>query len=159
MNPNEKLIEHFYTCFQNKDFKGMQACYAENAVFSDSVFKNLNANQVKAMWEMLITKGKDLRLEFNVIEADGTTGKAHWDAHYTFSATGKKVINKIDAVFEFENGKIIKHTDYFNFHTWAKQALGISGLLLGWTSFLQNKVTAQAMKNLEIFMGKKLASR
>lgn len=154
MDTNKQLIEHFYTCFKNKDYKGMQACYADNAIFTDSVFKNLNADQVKAMWQMLIQKGKDLRIEFNDVSANDKTGNAHWDAYYTFSATGKKVINKIDAAFEFENGKIIKHTDSFNFYTWAKQALGISGLLLGWTGFLQKKVTAQAMKNLENFMAR-----
>jgi len=130
----------------------MQACYADNATFSDAIFKNLNASQVKAMWEMLILKGKDLRLEFSDISANETTGKAHWDAYYTFSASGKKVINRIDASFEFENGKITKHVDYFDFYTWAKQALGITGVLLGWTGFLKNKIQATALSNLTKFM-------
>jgi len=149
---NEKLIHHFYTCFQNKDFKGMQDCYADNAVFNDAVFKNLNAQEVRAMWHMLITKGKDLHVEFKDISSTKNAAKAHWDAYYTFSATGKKVVNHVDASFEIENGKIVKHTDNFNFHTWAKQALGLTGLLLGWTSFLNKKVSTQAMKNLENFM-------
>lgn len=152
MNANEQLIHHFYTCFKNKDYKGMQACYADDATFSDAVFKNLNSSQVKAMWQMLISKGKDMRIEFGQISADEKTGKAHWDAYYTFSSTGKKVINKIDASFEFENGKIVKHTDDFNFYTWAKQALGTTGLLLGWTGFLKNKIQTTAMQNLEKFM-------
>ena len=152
MNANEQLINHFYTCFKNKDYKGMQACYADNATFSDAVFKNLNSAKVRAMWQMLISKGKDMRIEFGQITANEKTGKAHWDAYYTFSATGKKVINKIDASFEFENGKIVKHTDNFNFYTWAKQALGTTGLLLGWTGFLKNKIQTTAMANLQKFM-------
>ena len=155
MNANEELIHHFYTCFQQKDYKGMQACYADHATFSDAVFKNLNASQVRAMWEMLILKGKDMRVEFGDIAAHDHTATAHWDAYYTFSSTGNKVINRIDASFEIENGKIIKHIDHFNFYTWAKQALGINGILLGWTSFLRKKVSAQAMKTLDHFMGKK----
>lgn len=154
MNANEQLIHHFYTCFKNKDYKGMQACYADDATFSDDVFKNLNSSQVKAMWQMLISKSKDMRIEFGQISANEKTGKAHWDAYYTFSSTGKKVINKIDANFEFENGKIVKHTDDFNFYTWAKQALGTTGLLLGWTGFLKNKIQTTAMANLEKFMEK-----
>lgn len=154
MNANEQLINHFYTCFKNKDFKGMQACYADNATFSDAVFKDLTAAQVKAMWQMLISKGKDMRIEYAQISADEKTGKAHWDAYYTFSSTGKKVVNKIDASFEFENGKIVKHTDDFNFYTWAKQALGTTGLLLGWTGFLKKKIQTTAMANLEKFMKK-----
>lgn len=152
MNANEQLITHFYTCFKNKDFKGMQDCYADNATFNDAVFKNLNSNQVKAMWQMLITKGKDFSLEFKDVSATESTAKAHWDASYTFTTTGRKVINRIDATFEIENGKIVQHTDNFNFYTWAKQALGLTGMLLGWTSFLHKKVSAQAMKNLKEFM-------
>ena len=152
MNNNEQLIHHFYTCFKNKDFKGMQNCYADEATFSDAVFKNLNADQVKAMWQMLIVKGKDLHLEFKDISAADNFVNAHWDAYYTFSASGKKVVNSIDATFEIKNGKIVKHTDSFNFNTWAKQAIGVTGLLFGWTSFLNKKVSTQAMKNLERFM-------
>ncbi len=152
MNTNEQLIHHFYICFKNKDFKGMQDCYADEATFNDAVFKDLNSKEVKAMWQMLITKGKDLRLEFSNISATENTADAHWDAYYTFSATGKKVVNRIDATFEIENGKIVKHNDHFSFYTWAKQALGLTGILLGWTSFLRKKVSAQAMKNLENFM-------
>ena len=116
------------------------------------MFKNLNTEQVKGMWQMLIEKGKDLRLDFKDISATEDHAKAHWDAYYTFSATGKKVINRIDATFQIRNGKIVKHTDSFNFYAWSKQALGLTGLLLGWTSFLNKKVSAQAMKNLERFM-------
>lgn len=154
MNANEQLIQKFYTCFQNKDYKGMQECYADNATFSDSVFVNLNAQQVKAMWQMLITTGKDLKLEFSQVKADEKTGKAHWDAYYTFTKTGNKVVNKIDAQFIFENGKIIQHTDNFSFYNWAKQALGFPGLLLGWTPFLKNKIRMFAMKSLKEFIDK-----
>jgi ketosteroid isomerase-like protein len=154
MNTNEILIQKFYTCFQNKDYKGMQDCYADNAVFNDSVFKNLDSAQVKAMWQMLISTGKDLKLEFKDIKATETSGTAHWDAYYTFTRTGNKIINRIDATFKFENGKIVSHTDYFNFYTWAKQSLGTAGLLLGWTPFIKNKIQKTAMENLNAFMNK-----
>lgn len=154
MNDNEKLIQHFYESFKNKDYKAMQSCYADNATFSDAVFQNLNSAQVKAMWEMLISRGKDLELRFQNVTADETTGSAEWIANYTFSQTGKKVENHIKANFEFENGKIIKHIDSFDFYRWSSQALGISGKLLGWTSFLQNKVRQKAMKSLDEFMNR-----
>lgn len=155
MNNNEQLINNFYTCFQNKDYKGMQNCYADNATFSDEVFVNLDAAQAKAMWQMLITSGKDLKLEFKNINADEKSGSAEWTATYIFSTTGKKVINHINASFLFGNGKIIKHNDKFSFYKWARQALGPVGILLGWTSLLKNKVRKTAMRSLENFMNKK----
>lgn len=132
----------------------MQEYYADNAIFSDAVFENLDAAEVKAMWQMLITRGKDLQLEFKNVEANDQTGSAEWIATYTFSATGNKVINKIKAAFVFENGKIKEHKDNFDFYTWARQALGLKGLLLGRTSFFHNKVKQQAKNNLMKFMNK-----
>ncbi|MBB6499753.1 nuclear transport factor 2 family protein [Pedobacter cryoconitis] len=152
METNESLIHHFYTCFKNKDIKGMQACYADDATFSDAVFKSLNANQVRKMWEMLIKKGKDMRIEYDHVEVGGEMGSAEWIAHYTFSLTGKKVVNKIKASFVFENGKIIQHEDDFSFYKWSKQALGLTGLLLGWTGFLRNKISETAFENLRLYM-------
>ncbi|MBE9598833.1 nuclear transport factor 2 family protein [Pedobacter sp. MC2016-24] len=154
MNTNEALINHFYTCFQRKDVKGMQDCYADKAVFSDPVFQNLNAPEVRSMWAMLLASGKDMRIEFKNIIAGQQDGTAEWDAYYTFSSTGNKVLNKIKATFVLENGKIIAHQDHFDFYTWAKQALGLTGLLLGWTSFLKNKIRTKARKNLDNYMNK-----
>ena len=154
MSQNKERINKFYTAFQKKDYKTMQDCYANNATFSDPVFENLNAAEVRAMWQMLITRATDLALEFKNVAANETSGSAEWTAVYTFSATGKKVINKIKANFVFENGKIKEHKDSFDFYKWAKQALGFKGLLLGWTSFLHNKVKQQARNNLIKFMSK-----
>jgi ketosteroid isomerase-like protein len=155
MNDNEKLIQHFYNSFAQRDYKAMQDCYADNATFSDEAFKNLNSAQIKAMWEMLIKRGKDLHILFQNVWADEKIGSAEWIANYTFSQTGNKVENKIKANFEFENGKIIKHIDSFDFYRWSSQALGLTGKLLGWTSFLQNKVSEKAMINLAEFMENK----
>ena len=154
MSQNKELINKFYTSFQNKDYKTMQDCYANNATFSDPVFENLNAAEVRAMWQMLITRATDLALEFKNVAADETSGSAEWMATYTFTSTGNKVVNKIKANFVFENGKIKEHKDSFDFYKWAKQALGFKGLLLGWTSFLHNKVKQQARNNLIKFMSK-----
>lgn len=154
MTPNEELIKTFYESFQTKDFKTMQACYADNATFTDPVFANLNAAQVRSMWEMFCVKGKDLQVEFSNIQASETHGSAEWKASYTFSATGKKVINHITANFAFENGKILRHKDTFSFYAWAKQALGIAGLLFGWMSLIQDKVRQKAMRNLTDYMNR-----
>ena len=152
MNANEQLINTFYKAFQNKDYKTMQQCYADNATFSDEAFKNLNAAQVRAMWEMLISRGKDLVLNYKNVKSTPKGATAEWVANYSFSKTGRKVENHIKANFVIEKGKIVEHIDQFNFHKWSKQALGISGLLLGWTSFFQKKVQQTAMESLNKFM-------
>ncbi|MEO6220844.1 MAG: nuclear transport factor 2 family protein [Ginsengibacter sp.] len=155
MTTNQQLLTTFYQSFQRKDYKAMQNCYADNAVFNDEVFISLNASEVKAMWEMFCIKGKDLRIDFSNLHADEKNGNAEWTAAYTFSKTNRKVINHIKANFSFENGKILRHTDHFNFYNWSCQALGLTGVLLGWTSFVKNKVRKEGMKNLSDFMNKK----
>ncbi|MGB0864421.1 MAG: nuclear transport factor 2 family protein [Saprospiraceae bacterium] len=153
MNENEQLIEAFYQAFQNKDWKTMKTCYSEEVMFNDSVFKNLDYYQTTKMWEMLLKRGKDLKLVFSNIEATGSTGKATWVATYTFS-TGNKVENHIQANFEIKDGKIIKHTDSFDFYEWAKQAFGITGRLIGWTGFFRSKVQTKALEGLEKYIQK-----
>ena len=152
MTNNEQLITGFYESFQNKDYKAMQYCYAEDAIFSDAIFKNLDSKQVKAMWEMLIKRGKDFSLTFDNIKAGENAGSAEWVATYTFSATNRKVINHVKANFVFENNKIIKRWDDFNFYKWSRQALGLPGLLLGWTPFFKSKVRRLALNGLDAYL-------
>jgi len=104
------------------------------------------------MWHMLAERGTDLTLQCRDVreQPDGTVS-ARWDAHYTFSATGRKVHNAIDARFEFRDGLVIRHVDRFDFWRWSRQALGAPGWLLGWTSLLRGKVRAQAAKGLAAF--------
>ena len=149
---NQELIKIFYQSFQRKDYKAMQICYDDSAIFSDEVFVNLNADEVRAMWEMFCIKGRDLQIHFSNVQADDKNGSAEWIAVYTFSKTNREVTNRIKANFTFDNGKIVKHTDHFNFSNWASQALGISGILLGWTPLVKNKVRKEGMKNLKEYM-------
>jgi hypothetical protein len=58
----------------------------------------------------------------------------------------------VRARFRFKDGLIAEHDDDFSFHTWARQALGPTGLLLGWTPIVKNKVNSQARGGLEEFM-------
>ncbi len=158
MHPNALTITKFYTAFAELEADGMAQCYADDATFEDEVFTLNGKTEVMGMWRMLVettrSKGMDAwRLEFSDVSANATSGQAHWDAHYRFSATGRMVLNRIDAQFTFNaQGLIVTHRDRFNFWSWSSQALGAPGLLLGWSPFLRNKVRQQAAGNLQKFM-------
>ncbi|MBC7603524.1 MAG: nuclear transport factor 2 family protein [Ramlibacter sp.] len=164
MHPNQLTIETFYTAFAQLDAQTMATCYADNVTFKDEVFTLTGKREVTGMWRMLAeatkAKGADVwSLKFRDVLADGAKGSAHWDAHYRFSATGRIVDNAIDAKFEFDpQGKIVKHHDSFDFWKWSRQALGMPGLLLGWTPIIHNKVRATAAGNLQKFMARGAAS-
>jgi len=143
-HPNAALIARFYAALGRRDADAMIACYAPDVTFSDPVFPSLDAAGAAAMWRMLCARGRDLAVEVSSIGADATSGHAHWDATYTYSATGRRVINRIDAQFAFRDGLICRHQDRFDLHRWLRQALGWKGAMLGWLPAVQRKVQAQA---------------
>ncbi|MGH2465729.1 MAG: nuclear transport factor 2 family protein, partial [Candidatus Limnocylindrales bacterium] len=73
-------------------------------------------------------------------------------ARYTFSQTGRPVVNDVQAAFRFKDGLIVDHVDTFDFHRWAGQALGPRGRLLGGTSFLRKAVQQRARGRLAGFV-------
>jgi ketosteroid isomerase-like protein len=152
MHPNEALIHRFYDAFARKDFSTMQDAYHPEASFSDPVFPDLSFAEVKAMWEMLITASTDLRISFDDVSADEGEGGCRWQAVYTFSSTGRKVHNVIRARFHFRDGLIVRHEDHFDFWRWSRMALGMPGILLGWSPFLQNSVRARARRRLDRYV-------
>jgi ketosteroid isomerase-like protein len=145
---SEALIESFYEAFKRRDAEAMVAAYADDVRFSDPVFTDLRGVHAKNMWRMLCARGKDLIITFRDVRADGGAGSAHWEATYTFTGTGGKVHNVIDARFVFENGKIKEHVDTFDLWRWSGMALGLRGKLLGWTPFVQGAIRKLAAKGL-----------
>lgn len=148
----KKLIETFYTGLSNLDAETMISCYHDDVVFEDPGFGKLKGNRAKGMWRMLCKNARNFKVEFSQVEANDQKGSAHWEAWYSFSKTGRSVHNKIDAQFEFKDGKIIKHIDDFNLHRWASQAIGWKGALLGGTGFFKKKLILQTNKILDKFM-------
>jgi len=152
---NERLIRQFYESFARSDADGMIVCYADEIEFSDPAFGLLKGEDAKNMWRMLVERAKgNIEIGFSNVHADNEKGSADWTADYLFSKTGRKVFNKIHAEFEFKDGRIIRHNDTFDIWKWAKQALGISGRLLGWSSFLQNKIRQNARRSLREYSEK-----
>lgn len=154
MHPHAQLITDFYAAFGRRDAEGMVACYADDVAFSDPVFPALRGDEARAMWRMLCARAQDLRVEASAVDADDRTGRAHWEAWYTFSATGQKVHNVIEARFELRDGKISRHTDTFDLRRWAGMALGLKGKLLGWAPPVQNAIRKQADAGLRAWMKK-----
>lgn len=153
MNTNEQLISKFYTAFANADAKTMCECYHPNIQFQDPAFGVLKGNEVCQMWDMLIKNGKgNIKIEFSDIKAEDYSGAAKWIATYHFSKTNRKVINVIQAQFQFQDNFIINHTDNFDIWKWSQQALGLKGLLLGWTSFMKNQIQKQALASLKNYI-------
>ena len=158
MTNHAELINKFYSAFQKLDYTTMNSCYSSDIVFFDPVFGLLKGDAACAMWEMLCKNARDFSLTYgNITVLDEEYSTCEWVASYTFSKTGRRVVNKIKANMRFENGKIIEHSDAFSLHKWSSQALGLMGQLFGWNSFFQRKIKNTARKNLLNYMQRKQA--
>lgn len=154
-HPNVARLQEFYAAFNRKEGAAMGTLYAPEATFSDPAFPGLVGKEVPGMWASLCEGATDLRVELIDVSADDTAGAARWEAWYTFSLTKKKVHNVISARFTFRDGLVVAHEDHFDFWRWSRQALGLPGWFLGWSSFLRKKVQSQARKNLMRWLEKR----
>lgn len=153
MHPNASLIENLYKSLDAGKSEEMAAAYHPDATFKDPVF-DLSGSDIGDMWRMFLAPGSDLAVEVSGIEADDEAGKAHWEARYTYRPTGREVHNVVEAKFQFRDNLIVHHQDSFNLSRWARQALGGTGALLGWTGFVQNRIRAKASKQLARFQSR-----
>jgi len=149
---NLALITNFYKSFSNRDVDGMINCYHKDVTFEDPAFGKLTDGNPAKMWKMLLSRmNKDATIVYSNIEATDDTAKANWTATYEFGPKKRKVINNVTANFTFKDGKIIEHIDTFDVWSWSKQALGFSGTLLGWSSFMKKKIQKTTNEQLNNF--------
>ncbi|MEZ5184919.1 MAG: nuclear transport factor 2 family protein [Candidatus Nanopelagicales bacterium] len=149
------VIQRFYDCFGERDAQGMAACYADDVVFRDPAFGELHGERARDMWRMLCRNGKDLQVVASGIEAAGGSGRAHWEAHYTFTPTGRKVHNVVEARFLLRDGLIVRHEDRFSFGDWSAQAFGPIGAVLGRTPLLPFVMRRLANRQLDQFQSRR----
>jgi ketosteroid isomerase-like protein len=145
------LIRRFYEAFDRRDGATMAACYLPTATFSDPVFGTLTGEEAGRMWVMLTGRAEALRVELLEHDADAERGSARWRARYTFVATGRPVVNDVQARFRFAGGLIAEHVDAFSFFAWSRQALGGTGLALGWSPAGRGLVRRRARSDLASF--------
>jgi ketosteroid isomerase-like protein len=147
-----QLVTDFYAAFGRRDHAAMAAMYSPDATFSDPAFGVLRGAEVTSMWRMLAESATDLSVTARDITANGDRAAATWEARYTFTQTGRKVHNIVEAHMTLEDGRIRRHDDHFDFFRWSRQALGPPGLLLGWTPILRAQVRKRARARLDEFM-------
>jgi len=149
---NSKVIEKFYTAFANGNSEEMTSCYHKDVVFKDPAFGELKGERAFKMWEMLMSRGKGAEISFDNILTNEDTGSVTWTAKYLYGEKQRKVTNVVNASFKFKDGKIIEHTDDFNSWKWSRQALGASGVLLGWTRLMKNKIQKTTQEQLDRYI-------
>ncbi|MEI6864523.1 hypothetical protein [Flavicella sp.] len=104
------------------------------------------------MGNATFSKKKDTIINFDNIQATPENGKVNWVAEYLYGNKKRKVVNLVSANFKFKDNKIIEHFDTFDLWKWSRQAFGIQGFLIGWTTSMKNKIQLTANKKLNEFI-------
>jgi ketosteroid isomerase-like protein len=151
---NLRLIERFYEAFDLGDGDTMAACYAPDATFEDPVFGQLDGREAGQMWRFLTSRAPRLDVDLLDRDADDDTGTARWQARYELSLTGRAVVNDVQTRFRFRGGLFVDHIDSFSFYGWARQALGLRGLVVGWAPIGRRMVRRRALADLHRSMGR-----
>ncbi|MFC4056947.1 nuclear transport factor 2 family protein [Planomonospora corallina] len=145
------LIRTFYDALARRDLAAMEGCYHPEVTFGDPIFPEVEGrDRIMAMWRVQLGHGADLDLTLRAVTALPHAVTASWNAGYTFTATGRRVVHQVDSLFRFEGGLIIRHHDEFDFKRWSKMALGRPvGLVVGWTPAFRTRIRDRARQGLE----------
>ena len=151
------VIRALYDALDRHDGDAMAALYAPDGRFQDPAFGELTGAEAGDMWRMLTRPPSDVKVELREHHVEDGRGHARWIATYTFSRTGRHVVNDVRAELRFRDGLIVEHTDSFSFSTWSRQALGAPGVLLGWSPLLPLLFRRKARGLLDEFRAERAA--
>jgi ketosteroid isomerase-like protein len=152
---NTELITKFYDSFAKGNIESMIECYHDDIVFEDPAFGTLKGETAKNMWRMLLSRREaTTEITYSDVQETADGGTAQWIASYIYGPKKRKVVNHVSAQLTISEGKIITHTDTFDMWKWTQQALGASGYLLGWSSFMQNKIQQKLSGLLKKYVDK-----
>jgi ketosteroid isomerase-like protein len=134
MHPNAALLRRLFSALDAHDHVTMASCYHEDATFWDIAFSLRNKKEIHSMWNMICDG--DIRVTFEVANANDHDGQVELVDIYTFGATadkpGRAVRNIVDSRFRFRDGLIAEHRDFCDARAWAGMAIGgPAGFLAG----------------------------
>jgi SnoaL-like domain len=146
-----KVLSKFYDAFNSLDARTMASLYHEKASFSDPAFPDLRGERIGMMWAMMCRRAKKFSLTYKILFADERKAQVEWQANYLYGGK-RKVENHILSTISLWDGLIVRQVDEFDFPKWAKQALGLPGILAGNTEWLRRKVQVTAKDQLDQFI-------
>ncbi len=117
----EEVARKFYDAFIQGRVDDMEALYAEDVHFKDTIFEYRDRKGTMHMWRKL--QGAKITYEFDRVEGDVAIGR--WVARYKLIG---RVENHIESRLTVRDGKIVEHIDDFSWSRWSKQALRLGPL-------------------------------
>ena len=132
MHPHEARVRALLEAIGRCDSQAVADCYHQEIFFSDAIFPSLRGEDALRRLARIAPFVSDLAIEIESVAADDDGARAIWVARYAFGAARRPVVVRVDSLFAFREGKIVRQFDRFSFWQWAGQALGPGGKLFGW---------------------------
>ena len=105
----------------------MKDLYAPDVKFKDTLFEYGDREGTMHMWKKLDVGGPAGKFEYQLDRVEGDKAYGHWNADYKVG--GRPVHNEIKSELTIRDGKIVKHTDDWDWKKWAPQALPLGPLV------------------------------
>lgn len=123
----QELAERFYDAFVNRRLDDMEALYAPDVSFRDTVFELAGREATMGMWRAILRDPKNGVFTYRFDRTEGDVAVGHWEADYKLF--GRPVHNEIESRLTVRDGLIVEHTDRFSWSRWAKQAFPLGPLV------------------------------
>lgn len=133
MHPNKQLLINFFTAIQNNNVDALSDCYHDELHYSDDILDDLYGDDARAMLNWFVSTREQARmLGFRILDVTDRRGRARWEIEYRSARSGRLINREIESEFQFEDGKIIYHHDYFDWGRWARRTFGPYGTHVSW---------------------------
>lgn len=125
----------------------MADCYHDQAAFIDIAFDLRGRKPIHAMWHRICNG--DTEVEVQKIEANHDGVRATVVERYTFTKTGRPVLNHIESRFRMRDGLIFQHLDSCDALSWSRQAFGrVRGELAGRLGILRRRAARKLIDEM-----------
>ncbi|KAJ6531440.1 hypothetical protein DFH09DRAFT_1370587 [Mycena vulgaris] len=146
----------FLTAYSNMDFAALAALTADDFVFQDAAYPNIEGDVARGMYRWFIhdkekTQMKVIIHDVKPSPTNSSVAIASFTDDYFFN--GNHVINSITSTMVIAGGKVALEQDAYSFEAWAEQALGsLIGPLAAPLSVTKTLIQITARVQLDTFM-------
>lgn len=141
------LLARFFGALAARDAARLAGCYHPLATYSSPLFPDLRGALPALMWRLALDRAPDLRIDWDVAFADPRKAQVKWTARWRQGTTERRLA--VASTLSIWDGRIVRHVDEFRFPSFAAQALGVRGRLLGWNAAWRRRLQRRVRAGLE----------
>lgn len=118
----ERLVRDFLGSWEGRDLKTICSSFADDAVYHNVPVEPIKGIAgIRAIFDAFLDAFCDARLDIQTLAAEPGRVLVERIDYFTMN-DGRKVVLPVTGVFELENGKITRFSDYFDLADFERQS-------------------------------------